>query len=195
MAAPSPGRPGLALRAGQLPVRLHRGADERRAGYQHGPAHRPGPLRAADEPARRRAAAAGTRSGTRPAAGRRDAVTVAAVLLVYAAGVGTAGSRLLGRASWAVRAPLLGIVIYLAAAWSVLAALGLAGLTLAVHATALGNGLSHLIGACVLRLRDTYATPGGATVAGLGLTLAGAVMARTALTAATHLHAIRQQAV
>jgi hypothetical protein len=78
-------------------------------------------------------------------------VTVAAILLAYAASVGTLGSRLLGRARWALRAPLLGIVIYLAAAWSALAALGLAGLTLAVHATALGGGLSHLIGACVLR--------------------------------------------
>ena len=90
---------------------------------------------------------------------------------------------------------MLGIVTYLAAAWSVVAALGLAGLTLAVHATALGGGLSHLIGACVLRLRDAYATPGGATVAGLGLTLAGALLARTALTALTHLRAVRRQAV
>ena len=122
-------------------------------------------------------------------------MTVAAILLVYAASAGTMGSRLLGRARWAVRAPLLGIVICLAAAWSVVAALGLAGLTLAVHATALGGGLSHLIGACVLRLRDAYATPGGATVAGLGLTLAGAVLARTALTATTHLRAVRRQAV
>jgi Zn-dependent protease with chaperone function len=122
-------------------------------------------------------------------------VTVAAVLLVYAAGAGTVGPRLLGRAGWALRAPLLGIGTYLAAAWSVVAALGLAGLTLAVHATALGGGLSHLIGACVLRLRDAYATPGGATAAGLGLTLAGAVLARTALTALTHLRAVRRQAV
>jgi bla regulator protein blaR1 len=122
-------------------------------------------------------------------------VTVAAILLVYAAGVGTVGSRLLGRARWALRAPLLGIVIYLAAAWSVVAALGLAGLTLAVHATALGGVLSHLIGACLLRLRATYATPGGATVAGLGLTLAGAVIARTVVSAATHLRAARRQAV
>ena len=120
---------------------------------------------------------------------------VAAILLVYVAGAGTVGSRLLGRARWALRAPLLGIIIYLAAAWSVVAALGLAGLTLAVHATALGGGLSHLIGACVLRLRDAYATPGGATVAGLGLTLAGALLARTALTALTHLRAVRRQAV
>ena len=122
-------------------------------------------------------------------------MTVAVILLAYAAGIGTAGPRMLGRARWALRAPLLGIVIYLAAAWSVVAALGLAGLTLAVHATALGGGLSHLIGACVLRLRATYATPGGATVAGLGLTLAGAMMARTAVTAATHLRAVRRQAV
>jgi len=122
-------------------------------------------------------------------------VTVAAILLVYAASVGTVGSRLLGRSRWALRAPLPGIAIYLAAAWSVVAALGLAGLTLAVHATALGGGLSRLIGACVIRLRDTYATPGGAAVAGLGLTLAGAVVARTAVTAATYWHAVRRQAV
>jgi Zn-dependent protease with chaperone function len=121
-------------------------------------------------------------------------VTVAAALLAYAACVGTLGSRVLARAGWAARAPLLAIVVYLTAAWSVVAALGLAGLTLAVHATALGGGLSHLIGACVLRLRATYATPGGATVAGLGLTLAGAVLARTAVTATTHLRANGRQA-
>jgi hypothetical protein len=122
-------------------------------------------------------------------------VTVAAVLLAYAACAGTAGARMLGRARWPARAPLLAIITYLAAGWSVVAALGLAGLALAVHATALGGGLSQLIGACVLRLRETYATPGGATAAGLGLTLAAAVLARTALTAATHLRAVRRQAV
>ena len=122
-------------------------------------------------------------------------MTVAAVLLGYASLVGTLGSRMLARARWGARAPLLAIVAYMAAAWSVVAALGLAGLTLAVHATALGGGLSDLIGACVLRLRDAYATPGGATVAGLGLTLAGAVVARAAVTAVTHLRAVRQQAL
>ena len=122
-------------------------------------------------------------------------MTVAVVLFAYAACAGTAGSRLLGLGRWAVRAPLLGIGTYLAAAWSVVAALGLAGLTLAVHATALGGGLSDLIGACVLRLRDAYATPGGAIVAGLGLTLAGAVTARTAITAVTYLRAVRQHAL
>jgi Zn-dependent protease with chaperone function len=122
-------------------------------------------------------------------------VTIAAVLLGYAACVGTLGARVLGRAGWTARAPMLGIVTYLAAGWSVLAALGLAGLTLAVHATALGAGLSHLIGACVLRLRAMYATPGGAAIAGLGLILAGAVAARTALTAASHLRTTGRQAL
>ena len=119
---------------------------------------------------------------------------IAAVLAAYAASAGTLGARMLGRARWTARAPLLAIVTYLAAGWSVVVALGLGGLTLAIHATALGGGLSHLIGACVLRLRAAYGTPGGATVAGLGLTLAGAVVARTALTAATHLRAAGRQA-
>jgi len=122
-------------------------------------------------------------------------VTVAAILLVYAVGAGTWGARMLARVGWTARAPLLGIFTYLAAAWSVVAALGLVGLTLAVHATALGGALSHLIGACVLRLRATYATPGGAAVAGAGLVLAGAVAVRTALTAASHLHVTRRQAL
>jgi Zn-dependent protease with chaperone function len=122
-------------------------------------------------------------------------VTAAAVLIGYAAGVGTLGRRLLGRAGWTARAPLLAIVTYLAAAWSAVAALALAGLTLAVRATALGGGLSHLIGACVLRLRETYGAPGGAAVAGIGLILAGAVAARTVLAASTHLRAAGRQAL
>jgi len=122
-------------------------------------------------------------------------VTVAAVLVAYAACVGILGPRVLGRGGWTGRAPLLAIVTYLAAGWSVVVAVGLAGLTLAVHATALGGGLSQLIGACVHRLRATYGTPGGATVAGLGLTLAGAVVARTAFTATNHLRAAGRQAL
>ena len=122
-------------------------------------------------------------------------MTIAVVLVAYAVCVGTLGARMLGRAKWTARAPLLAMVTYLAAGWSVVAALGLAGLTLAVHTTALGGGLSHLIGACVLRLRATYVTPGGAMVAGLGLTLAGAVVARTALSAMTHLRAAGRQAL
>ena len=119
-------------------------------------------------------------------------MTVAVVLLAYAACLGILGSRMLGRARWTARAPLLAIVTYLAAEWSAIAALGLAGLTLAVHAGAISGGLSHLIGACVRRLQATYGTPGGAAVAGFGLTLSGAVAARTAL---THVRAAGRQAL
>jgi len=122
-------------------------------------------------------------------------VTATLVLLAYAACVGTLGARVVARARWTARAPLLGILTYLAGGWSVLAAVGLAGLTLAVHGTALGGGLSQLIGACVQRLRALYATPGGAAVAEAGLILAGAVLARTALTAASHLRATGRQAL
>jgi Zn-dependent protease with chaperone function len=122
-------------------------------------------------------------------------VTVAALLLAYAACVSTLGARVLARARWTARAPLLGILTYLAAGWSVLAAVGLAGLTLAVHATTLGSVLGQLVGACVHRLRALYATPGGATVAELGLVLASAVVARTALAAASHLRAAGRQAL
>jgi Zn-dependent protease with chaperone function len=122
-------------------------------------------------------------------------VTVAAVLVAYALGAGTLGARILARADWTARAPLLAILTYLAAAWSVVAALALAGLTLAVHATALGGVLSQLIGACVLRLRATYATPGGLAAAGTGLLLTAAVAVRTALTAASHLCITRRQAL
>jgi hypothetical protein len=43
-------------------------------------------------------------------------VTVAAILLAYALGVGTLGARMLARADWTERAPLLAILTYLAAA-------------------------------------------------------------------------------
>lgn len=122
-------------------------------------------------------------------------MTVAAVLLGYAALIGTLGARVLARARWTARAPLLGILTYLAAGWSVLAAVGLAGLTLAVRATALGGDLSLLIGACARRLQALYATPGGATVAEFGLILAGAVVARIVLTAASHLRAAGREAL
>ena len=128
-----------------------------------------------------------------PAAGRRDTVTVAAVLLVYAACAGTLGARMLGRARWPARAPLLAIITYLTAAWSVVAALGLAGVTCRPCDGPRGRAES-----ADRRLR--IATPGRLCHAGgrhrrrAGLTLAGAAMARAVVTAVTHLRAVRQHA-
>jgi Zn-dependent protease with chaperone function len=115
---------------------------------------------------------------------------IAAVLLVaYAAVVGTVGARVLARAAWMSRAPLLGILTYLAAAWSVLAALGLAGVSLAVRATGIAGGLSDVIGACVRRLRELYVTPGGLALAGLGLAMAAVLAARILVAAGRQVRA------
>jgi Zn-dependent protease with chaperone function len=122
-------------------------------------------------------------------------MAIAAALLAYAIAVGVLGPRLARRASWPDRAPMLAIACYLAAACSVIAAIALAGLALAIHGTALGGGLSDLTGACVRRLRGTYATPGGTTVATLGLGLAGIVVVRTAATGMARLRAARLHAL
>src|SRR5579859_6780962 len=119
----------------------------------------------------------------------------AALLLAYAASVGVLGPLAARRATWPDRAPMLAIAGYLTAAWTVIAATALAGLALAVHATALGGGLSYLVGACVRRLRDTYATPGGTTLAAAGLGLAGLVLTCTAATGVARLRAGRRAAL
>jgi Zn-dependent protease with chaperone function len=107
-------------------------------------------------------------------------MTVGAALLAYAAILGALGPLAHRRDGWLARAPRLGATLLLAAAWSVLTALFLAGLTVAMPDTALSSGLSHLLGACILRLRAAYVTPGGAAVAGAGLTLSGAITLRVA---------------
>jgi beta-lactamase regulating signal transducer with metallopeptidase domain len=122
-------------------------------------------------------------------------VITAALLLAYAACVGVLGPLAARRSAWHDRAPMLAIVSYLTAAWSVIAATALAGLTLAVHATALGGGLSYLVGACVQRLRDTYATPGGTSLAAGGLGLAGLVLLCTVATGAARLRTGRRAAL
>jgi Zn-dependent protease with chaperone function len=121
-------------------------------------------------------------------------MTVGGILLVYGVTVGTAGLSWFRRAYWTWRSPRLGVAVYLAAAWSVLAALTLAGLTLAVPATALSGGISDVLGACVLRLRAAYATPGGAAVAGVGIAVSAALVVRIAAAGVTQLVAMRARA-
>jgi Zn-dependent protease with chaperone function len=107
-------------------------------------------------------------------------MTVGAALLIYAGVLGFLGPVALRRDGWLARAPRLGTWVLLAGAWSVLTALFLAGLTIALPGTALSSGLSHVLGACILRLRAAYVTPGGAAIAGAGLTLSLAIAGRVA---------------
>ncbi|MGX7678885.1 M56 family metallopeptidase [Jatrophihabitans sp. DSM 45814] len=108
-------------------------------------------------------------------------MTVGAALLGYALILGVLGPMAARHEAWLARAPRLGAMLLLAAAWSVLTALFLAGLTVALPGTALSSGLSELLGACILRLRAAYVTPGGAAVAGAGLTLSTAIAVRVCL--------------
>lgn len=122
-------------------------------------------------------------------------MTIAAVLAAYAAVAGLLGGSLLRRGRWATRAPLPGIIVWLAAAWSVIVATVLAGLSLAVDSTAIGGQLSQAIGACVIRLRSAYATPGGRSVAWPGLIVTAIVLAWAALAVARYLGVDRRMAL
>jgi len=119
-------------------------------------------------------------------------VSVGGVLLLYAVAVGVGGASWFRHAQWPARSPGLGIAVYLAAAWSVLAAVALAGVTLAVPTTAVGGGLSNAIGACVRRLRAEYATPGGITLAVVGIAIPVALTLRVAVAAIVPLSSMRR---
>jgi beta-lactamase regulating signal transducer with metallopeptidase domain len=121
-------------------------------------------------------------------------VTVGAVLLLYALVVGKPGLSWFRRAQWPSRSPRLGIAVYVAAAWSALAAVALAGMTLAVPTTALSGGISDALGACVLRMRAEYATPGGITVAVVGIAISAAVAIRVGVATSVQVATMRKQA-
>lgn len=105
-------------------------------------------------------------------------MTVGAALMLYAVVVGALGPAAFRRSGWLVRAPRLGAAAVLAAAWSVLFALLLAGATLLLPASALTTDIGHLVGACLTRLRAAYGSPGGAGVVVLGQALSTGLATR-----------------
>lgn len=102
---------------------------------------------------------------------------VALALAGYALLVAVAAPRLLVR-GWAQRAPRLAIVVWQAAAASVLLAAVLAGLALTVPSQAVSTNLAGWLRACVRALRVLYSAPGGAVLTGAGLVFAGGVASR-----------------
>jgi Zn-dependent protease with chaperone function len=105
-------------------------------------------------------------------------VTVGVILIGYAVAVGTLGAAGFQRATWPLHAPRLGAAAILAAAWSVPLALVLAGVTLALPASALTVDLGQLIGACLVRLRAAYGTPAGAGIVTAGQLLSAITLGR-----------------
>lgn len=106
---------------------------------------------------------------------------VAAVLVAYALAGAFIAPWLLARASWPQRAPRLAIAVWLASAASVVLALGLAGVALAVPTVPVSAGLSQWLQACAMAIRAAYATPGGIILGVTGTAFALFVAARTAV--------------
>jgi Zn-dependent protease with chaperone function len=113
-------------------------------------------------------------------------VRAAIPLLLLAVAVGAFGRHLFG-GSWSARAPRLAIALWQAMTWSVLAAATLAGIALAVPALPAAGGLGGLVHACVMALRQQYATPGGAALASSGLTLSVLLLGRVGYCAGANL--------
>lgn len=108
-------------------------------------------------------------------------MTVAAVLVAYALAGAFGAPWMLARASWPQRAPRLAIAVWLASAASVVLALGLAGVALAVPTVPVSAGLSKWLQACAMALRAAYATPGGIILGATGSAFAIFVAARTVI--------------
>lgn len=110
---------------------------------------------------------------------------IAALLLAsYAVLAGSQGARVLLRAGWPARAPRSGIVAWQALTASVVLAVLLTGLSLALPYLPLRFELAHLLGADSAAVAEHYGTPHGAgpVTAGLvAVAVAFAVLAGTAL--------------
>ncbi len=107
-------------------------------------------------------------------------MNAALALLGYAFVVGTLGAHLLRKATWPERAPRLGILTWQVMSGSLVASVVLAGLGLALPVWPITLNLAELLDTCVMLLRTQYATPGGALVSTLGLTVTLLVLARGA---------------
>ncbi|MDQ3700312.1 MAG: M56 family metallopeptidase [Chloroflexota bacterium] len=107
-------------------------------------------------------------------------MTAPLALAGYVLLVGTVGAAWLRAAAWPHRSPMVGILAWQAASLSVLLALPLIGIAVALPSLSVTTSLADALHACALALREQYATPGGALVASTGLALAGGVGLRTA---------------
>ncbi len=103
-------------------------------------------------------------------------MTVAAVLLGYALFLSVVIAPLLRRAGWVDRAPRLAIATWQAITVTVLASVMMAGLALTIPTTQVSGGLAELLQACIMALREQYASPGGALAGATGVALVLAVL-------------------
>jgi len=121
-------------------------------------------------------------------------VTAPLVLLGYAVLVASLSGRWLSRAGWTRRSPRLGIAAWQAVTASVVLAVLLAGLSLAVPTLPITTDLARLVHSCASLLREHYSTAGGAAAAAGGAVLALAVSGRGVYCILASLSAARRAA-
>jgi Zn-dependent protease with chaperone function len=115
-------------------------------------------------------------------------VSIALVLLGYVTVLACAGPWVLRR-GWADRLPALAVAGWQALTASVVGAVVLAGVALAVPTPLVSIDLAEVLDACVLALRAQYATPGGAAVGSGAAVLALTVVVRCTYSAVRELAA------
>lgn len=105
---------------------------------------------------------------------------VAAGLAAYALLLAVALPRVLAGSTLADRCPRLALCVWQAATVSLMLTVALLAVGLAVPVTALSGDVANLLQACVMAVRDQYATPGGTTAGITGILLAAGISARCA---------------
>lgn len=105
-------------------------------------------------------------------------MTAPIALIAFAVIIAVFGPRLLSHIDWPSRAPRLGILAWQALSTSIVLAVALAGLSLAVPAVPWTTDLAAVIEYCAMALKAQYSTPGGAAVSATGAVLALAVIGR-----------------
>ena len=105
-------------------------------------------------------------------------MTAPIILTIFAVLVATLGPRLLRSTDWPERSPRMGIIAWQATTASVVLAVVLIGVALALPTIPVTASVAELIEACTLALRAQYSTPAGAALSGAGVFLSLAVMTR-----------------
>lgn len=119
-------------------------------------------------------------------------MSVALLLLGYAALVGVSGPLLLKKTPWTSRAPRLAILTWQALTATVVFSVALAGLVLAVPTMVVSGNLAQMLHACIMALQDRYAAPGGAAMAASGTVLSLAIFLRLGWCLSRGLHRARR---
>lgn len=118
---------------------------------------------------------------------------IALALLLYALLLTQVVAPLMVRVRFFDRAPNLGIFAWQILAVSTLLSLTLGGLVLTVPTVPFSTGIAEFVEACVMIIRQRYASPGGVLLAGGGLALALTLLARALYCLARATATTRQQ--